>query len=52
MNNRSHQAGYQRPQVGKPVRMSAKHHDGNRKAFHILLKGQISVDGDKDVELL
>jgi hypothetical protein len=32
--------------------MRAKHDDSNRKAFKILLKGKVSIDGDEDVEML
>ena len=42
----------QRLHISKPIGFPVQHYDGNRKRSQVLLKGQISINRDKHVELL
>jgi hypothetical protein len=42
----------QGPQISKSVRPSSKHNDGDREAIQVLLKGEVSINGDKYDEVL
>ena len=37
--------------IGKSIGSGLKHYDGNRERDNVLLKGQVSIGGDKDVEV-
>lgn len=46
------EARNQRPEISKPVRFRLEHNDGDREAIQVLLKGQVSINGDEYIEVL
>ena len=49
--NRSKNFGNKELDVGEPIRVRTQHNDGDLEGGKILLEGEISIYGDKYVEL-